>query len=77
MTLKGAPVAKPLGSVKRSCRAGHIVLFDDDGSFIYNKLTGEVNAMREDDGNYMLDVYVPPRGYYGASSGQPFQRQLP
>ena len=62
MVFTGAPVSKPLASVKRICSAGHIVIFDDEGSYIYNKATGEVNLLREEQGNYMLDVYVPPGG---------------
>ena len=30
--------------------------------------------MREDDGNYMLDVYVPPRGHKAWKNEQPFLR---
>ena len=36
MTFQAAPVAKPLGSVKRICQAGHDVIFDEDGSYIVN-----------------------------------------
>ena len=39
---------------------GHASVFDEDGSFIINKLTGETDALREKNGNYMLDMYVPP-----------------
>ena len=60
MAFTGAPVSKPLASVKKICDANHIVWFDNEGSFIMNKQTGEINALREEQGNYMLDVYVPP-----------------
>ena len=30
MTFSAAPVTKPLGSVKRICAAGHVVVFDED-----------------------------------------------
>ena len=60
MTLQAAPVSKPLGSVKRMCANSHRVVFDDDGSYIQNKLTGEINWLREDNGNYMLDVWIVP-----------------
>ena len=60
MLMKAAPVSKPLASVKKICQAGHAVIFDEEGSFIINKTTGEMNWMREDDGNYMLDAWVPP-----------------
>ena len=60
MTFQAAPVSKPLGSVKRICAAGHRVVFEEDGSYIENKTTGEVNMLREDNGNYMLDMWVVP-----------------
>ena len=55
MTFQAAPVAKSLGSVKRICQAGHYVIFDEDGSCIVSKITGELNWLREQSGNYMLD----------------------
>ena len=58
--MRAAPVTKPLGSVKNICAAGHVIVFDDDGSFILNKSTGETNWLREEDGNYLLDVWMPP-----------------
>ena len=60
MTFQAAPVSKPLGSVKRICAAGHRVVFDEDGSYTENKTTGEINMLREDNGNYMLDMWVVP-----------------
>ena len=55
------------------CQAGHTVWFDETGSYIWNKATGELNALREENGNYMLDVYVPPAD----ESGMSFQWPLP
>ena len=60
MKFQAAPVSRPLGSVMRMCKSGHRVVFDDDGSYIENKLTGEINWLREENGNYMLDVYILP-----------------
>ena len=60
MLMRAAPVSKPLASVKKICQAGHTVIFDEEGSFVINKVTGETNWMREDDGNYMLDAWIPP-----------------
>ena len=74
MTFTGAPVAKPLGSVKKLCAAKHMVVFDDEFSFIYNKASGELNQLREEDGNYMLDVWVAPPGtreYDSLTFGRP------
>ena len=60
MIIQAAEVARPLASVKRICEAGHMVVFEESGSYIVNKTTGEVNYLREDGGNYMLDVWIPP-----------------
>ena len=60
MVLKASPVTKPLGSVKKICQAGHTVVFDDEGSFIMNKNTGEVTGLRAEDGNFMLAAWIPP-----------------
>ena len=46
MTFQAAPVSRPLGSVMRICKSGHTVVFDETGSYIYNKTSGEVNWMR-------------------------------
>ena len=89
MTFQAAPVAKPLGSVKKMCQAGHMVVFDDEGSYIYNKNTQEINWLREESWNYMLDVWLPPaaavetnkwqqphdRGANDTWRQQPFRRQ--
>ena len=75
MTFRGAAVSKPLGAVKKMCRAGHFVGFDEEGSFILNKSSGEINWLREDDGNYMLDVWVPPPSTYPEHELAGFPRQ--
>ena len=56
MTFQVAPMAKRLGSVQRICAARHIVVFDSEGFYIVNKQTGELNWLRNDNGNFMLDV---------------------
>ena len=56
--MKAFPVTKPLGSVKKICQAGHTMVFADEGSFLMNKNTGEVNWLREED--YKLDAWIPP-----------------
>ena len=60
MAMQAASVDKPLASDKKICDAGHLVLFDSEGSYIYNKETGEVNHLRGESGNYMLDLWIPP-----------------
>ncbi len=60
MKMQVAEVTKPLASVKRICEAGHMVVFDEEASYMINKRTGQINYFREDGGNYMLDVWIPP-----------------
>ena len=58
VTFQAAPVSKILVSVKCICAAGHRVVFDYGASYIENLATGEINVLREDNGNYMLDMWV-------------------
>ena len=46
-----AEVTKPLASVKRICAAGHTCVFDEEGSFIFNKTTGEYTMLQEESGS--------------------------
>ena len=39
---------------------GHAVVFDGDMSFVVSKAIGEVNHLRRQDGNFMLDLWIPP-----------------
>ena len=74
MLIRAALVSKPLASVKITCQARHIVVFDEHGSFIVDKSTGEINWLRDDDGNCMLDAWVPPPGYPGEDCKRGFGR---
>ena len=58
MLVQVAPVTKPLGNVSKICKKGHQVVFDDDGSYIVNKMTGEYMMLREKNGVYVLDVWL-------------------
>ena len=69
MTFQAAPVDRALGSVKRMCKSGHRVVFDESGSYVMNKNTGEINWMREENGNYMLDMWVVPSAWLNNSAG--------
>ena len=51
-------VHRPLMSVKKICRNGQRVVFDDEGSYVENKMTGERIQVLEQDGEYVLDVWV-------------------
>ena len=70
MVFQAAPVTQALGSVKRICQSGHRVVFDTGGSYIENRQTGEINMLREEDGNYILDAWVLPNSNPGFP-GQP------
>ena len=60
ITFQAAGVKKGLLSVDKMNESGHVVILDGDSSFIIHKVTGDVNRLRRDDGNFMLDVWVPP-----------------
>ena len=60
MTFQAAPVSRALGSVKRMNETGHVVVFDGSNSYIQNKTTGEINWLREENGNYLMDLWIMP-----------------
>ena len=73
MKFQAAPVSRALGSVMRMCQSGHRCVFDEDGSYIVNKITGEINWLREENGNFMLDVWVvPPEELGDGNNGHGF-----
>ena len=45
-------------SVKKICKIGQRVVFDEEGSYVENKWTGERIKVSEEDGEYVLDVWV-------------------
>ena len=63
IVFQAAGVAKPLLSAEQLNLAGNVVIFDGDESCIVNKGTFEVSALRREEGNFMLDVWVPPPGW--------------
>ena len=76
MKFQAAPIERPLGSVMRICQAFRRVVFDaDEVSYILNKKAGEINRLREDNGNYVMDTWVSPQGISGSPQqgfpGQP------
>ena len=70
MTLQVVDVKKALGSVRRMCEAGNKVVFDDEGSYIENKRTGERAILIKERGSYILSLWVPRK-----PQEQPFSRQ--
>ena len=68
-----ADVKGTLGSVRRICEAGNRVVFDEDGSYVENKSTGERTALIKDKGSYVLTLWVPRES--SPRQKWPFQRQ--
>ena len=69
-TLRGfhsqvAEVSSPLASVRQLLGSKHCVLFglgeNEEEHLIINKITGEVNRMRDDGVNYLHDMLVVPQ----------------
>ena len=51
-------VHRPLMSVKKICKAGYRIVFDDEGSYVEDKTTGEAMKVLEEDGEYVMDIWV-------------------
>ncbi len=68
VTAQVAGVNKPLMSVMRTCRSGNTVVFDDDGSYVYNKASGIVSQIKDDGCRYLFPIWVQT-GFTG--QGQP------
>ena len=56
-----ANVTKPLQSVRSMLASKHAVIFDEEDSFVLNKITGELNLMRDGCMNYYLDRWIIPK----------------
>ena len=64
---KGAGMQRALGSVKRMCSSGHMVVFDNDGSNVLNTVIGEVNWMKEERWNDIMDLWDRGQGVFAAT----------
>ena len=58
MTMQVTDVQKVLAAVSQMCDAGNRVIFDNDGSYILNKKTGQRTAMRRERGVYKFDMWI-------------------
>ena len=57
-----------LAAVRKICKAGNRVVFDDEdpeGSYILNKASGKRTQLRLEKGNYVFDLYVRKEGFQG------------
>ena len=59
MTAQVCDADKALLSVSKMVKAGHTVVFDEEGSFIENKETGVWIPLEERNGLYTLKMWVP------------------
>ena len=59
MTAAVTEVDDALLSVSKVVKAGNRVVFDDSGSYIEHKVTGEVTPLFEQRGLYKLKIWVP------------------
>ena len=74
MKFQACDVMRPLASVKRMLDAGTAVVVAPEewcGSFLINTTTLEEEPLREEDGNYVLDVWIPPPDVAPGFGGQP------
>ena len=58
MTFQVGKVSGPLGSVRRMCQSGNRVVFDEEGSFIEHKLTGEITPIHDIQERYILKLWA-------------------
>ena len=58
VTAQVCDVSKPLMSGFKMVKAGHRIVFDEEGSYVEDKATGEVAWLEERVGMYMLKLWV-------------------
>ena len=58
ITAQVCSVNKALLSVKKMTRAGNRVVFDEECSYVEDKITGERMWMKDEGGMYMLKMWV-------------------
>ena len=58
MKMVVADVTKVLASVARMCECGNKVVFDEEGSYVINKKTGQKTLIEKRNGAYIIDIWV-------------------
>ena len=53
-----AAVKSPLGSVMHMVKAGNRLVFDSQGSFMQNKITGQTLKIHERNGGFEMDLWI-------------------
>ena len=62
-------VHRGLLSVRKITRSGNRVVFDNEGSYIENKSTGEVTRLNDDGGMYELTMWVKRKDFLTGKAG--------
>ena len=72
-----AKVNKPLLSVAMLVKDEMRVVFDEDGSYIYNKRTGAIMRLKQERGVFVLEAFVEhdPSNPAPVDSAAPFSRR--
>ena len=60
ITQQVAAVSNHLTSVRQDMKGNKIVIFDEDGCYSFNKLTGEVVPIEDNGMNFIIEEYVVP-----------------
>ena len=70
-------VNKPVLSVAMLLKDGMRLVFDEDGSYIYNKRTGAIMRLKQERGVFVLEAFVEhdPSKPAPVSSATPFSRR--
>ena len=75
MTAQLAAVSQPIMAVDAMTKTGHVVVFDDAGSFAYDKQTGEFLPFHRDNGTYHMPMWVNVGGQPPGTTEAGFGRQ--
>ena len=70
MTFQIANVTKPLCSVSKICEKGHVVVFDESGSYIKHKKTGAIIPLMKKRGVYVMDAAIMGQANWTYDNGQ-------
>ena len=58
MNAQVCDVNKALLSVSKAVKAGNVIVFDEEGSYIENKITGQRTWLTDEGGTYALKMWV-------------------
>ena len=71
---QGAKISKPLLSASKLIESEMRVVFDKSGSYIYNKVTGDIVRIKRERGVFVLEAFTNEDPARGAKAQQGFSR---